>query len=267
MGYLSLYKYPRLKDPAIIIGLAGWPDAGGVSSLSLSYINEVTNSTRLGVIELSDYIDFTYHRPVVEIENGFVKSIIMPSFEVNYAIGSNRDLILISGYEPKSGWDKFIDAIFELIDRFEATELVTIGGLLDKIPHTRPVRVSFLCGSERMYNKAITLGLRPSNYSGPGSIHSLIISKTAELGIDSASIWGHVPNYINFPNPRVISVVIEKLCKLINVSIDLDRLYFEAASFDGKLNSLMEQDEEMRRLVELLEKEFDRNERVPDYIR
>jgi predicted ATP-grasp superfamily ATP-dependent carboligase len=267
MSYLSLYKSPRLKDPAIIIGLAGWPDAGGVSSLSLSYINEVMNSSRLGVIELTDYIDLTYHRPIVEIENGFVKSITMPSFDVNYAISSSRDLILVSGYEPRSGWDKFISALFELIEKFKATHIVTIGGLLDRIPHTRPVRVSFLSGNERMYNKAINLGLRPSNYTGPGSIHSLIISKTAELGIDSASIWGHVPNYINFPNPRVISVVLEKLCKLIDVTIDLDRLYFEASSFDGKLNSLMEQDEEMRKLVEALEKEFDREERVPDYIK
>ncbi len=267
MSYLSLYKYPSLKEPAIIIGLAGWPDAGGVSSLSLSYINEVTNSSLLGVIELTDYIDLTYHRPIVEIENGFVKSISMPSFEINYALSPNKDLILISGYEPRSGWDKFINALFELIEKFKVVQVVTIGGLLDRVPHTRPVRVSFLSGNEKMYNKAISLGLRPSNYSGPGSIHSLIIRKTAELGVDSASIWGHVPNYINYPNPRVMSVVIDKLCKLIDVNINLDRLYIEASIFDGKLNSLMEQDEDMKRLVESLEKEFDKEERIPDYIK
>jgi predicted ATP-grasp superfamily ATP-dependent carboligase len=263
---LNLISRPKMKSPVMVAGLSGWPDAGGVSSLSVAYLRDTLNASLIGTIELSSFIDHTQHRPIVLIEDGVIKSIAMPGFEVFWAIAGQRDLILVKGFEPNSGWERFVAALFELVETFGVDMVVTIGGLLDRIPHTKPVRVSFLTDSREIHQRAVSLGLRPSNYQGPASIHSYIMHECGKLGLKAVSVWGHVPSYLNISNPRVIGAVLEKVGKLAGVDLDLDRLYFEASLFEGKLENMMEQDSELRRLVEALEREFDEEERRPDYI-
>jgi len=267
MNRLSLIKNPELHDPVIFIGLAGWADAGNVSSLSIYYLREITSASYLGSIDMSDHIDLTHHRPIVTIENGMIKEITMPSFDIYYSILGDRDLITINGYEPINGWSTLIKSIFELAEKMGSTQLLTIGGLIDRVPHTRPVKISFLASSPRMHRRALELGLNPSNYSGPGSIHSFIMNSSAQIGLDALSIWGHVPNYVNMPNPRVILSVLEKAALAMEISINLERLYFEASVFDGRINSLIEQDASMREMLEELEREYDERDRRPEYIK
>ncbi|MCS7143083.1 MAG: PAC2 family protein [Aigarchaeota archaeon] len=264
---LYLYTEPKLRDPAIIIGMAGWPDAGGVSSQSISYLKELISAVPLGEIDMSDHLDLTRHRPMVVIQDGMVKSIELPKFEIHYAIQANRDVILISGYEPLKGWNVFVNGLFGLIKTFGASLLLSIGGLVDAVPHTRPVRISFLTTSETLRDSLRTQGFRPSNYAGPGSIHSFIMQKASELGVKAVSIWGHVPSYLTMPNPRIISTILEKVSKLVGIEIDLSRLYVEASIFEGRLNDIVANDPEMKKLVERLEKEYDNNSDEPSYIK
>lgn len=267
MSRLSIVKNPDLHDPVIFIGLAGWADAGSVSSLAIYYLRDMTGASYMGSIDMSDHIDLTHHRPIVTIENGLIKEITMPSFDIYYSILGDRDLITINGYEPINGWSWLVKSIFELAERAGSKQLLTIGGLIDRIPHTRPVKISFLASSPRMHRKALELGLTPSNYSGPGSIHSFIMNSSSQLGLDALSIWGHVPSYVNTPNPRVILSVLEKATRAVDVDVNLERLYFEASLFDGKINSLIEQDASMREMVEELEREYDESDRRPEYIK
>jgi len=263
---LSLRSTPEMRSPIIIIGFAGWPDAGGVSTLSVTYLKDSLNASQLGEITLSDFIDHTHHRPVVVIEDGMLRSISMPSLDIYWGLTGERDVILIRGYEPISGWDKLVNAIFTLANKFGVEGLVSIGGLLDRIPHTRPVRVSFLTTDREMYYRATSLGLRPSNYRGPASIHSFLMHECGKRGLRAVSIWGHVPSYLNIPNPRVAATVLEKVSALWDIHLDLDRLYVESTVFDGRVSGLVEQDQDLSRLVEKLEREYDEESGRPGYI-
>ncbi|MCS7146409.1 MAG: PAC2 family protein [Aigarchaeota archaeon] len=263
---LHLRSTPDMKSPVMIVGFAGWPDAGGVSSLSVTYLRDSLNANQIGYIDMSQFIDHTQHRPHVVIEDGILKMIGMPSFEIYWGLTAERDVILIRGYEPMSGWDRLVKAIFNLVEKSGVESMVSIGGLLDRIPHTRPVRISFLTTSKESYFKAISLGLRPSNYQGPASIHSYLMHECGKLGLQAISVWGHVPSYLNIPNPRVVAAVLEKIGAILDIKFNLDRLYVESTVFEGKVASLVEQDSELSRLVERLEKEYDDETRPPGYI-
>ncbi|MEM1946625.1 MAG: PAC2 family protein [Candidatus Caldarchaeum sp.] len=266
MSRLKLEASPSLKNPLTVIGFGGWADAGNVSSLSILYLKESENAGRLGYIDLDDLVDHTAHRPYVTIEGGFIKQLQMPSFEIHYAVKNDRDLILLNGYELSHGWSEFISALFELMDAFGSSTLVTIGGLIDNTPHTKPLRISFLTSSQRLYARCMAQGLRPSNYTGPASMHSYIIKSSGEKGYHAMSIWGHVPSYLNIPNPRVILAVLEKLSSIMEIQLNLSRLYVESAVFEGKVNMLVENDERLKEIVKQLEKEYDEQENRPSYI-
>jgi predicted ATP-grasp superfamily ATP-dependent carboligase len=261
LSRLVLYKTPDMKNPITVVGFGGWADAGNVSTLSLAYLRESEGAMELGRIEASDLIDHTQHRPVVTIEGGFIKEIRMPGWEIHCAMRRDADLMLVSGYELSHGWDQFIRALFELMDTFGSRTLVTIGGLIDRTPHTRPVRLSFLTTSKRLYGKCMSLGLNPSNYRGPASMHSYIIHNSGLKGLEALSLWGHVPAYLNIPNPRVVLAVLEKLSSVLEISLNLERLYVDATVFDSKVNSLVESDEDLKELVRGLEQEYDEQER------
>ncbi|MDW8063007.1 MAG: PAC2 family protein [Candidatus Caldarchaeum sp.] len=266
MDRLKLFEKPTLKQPLTVLGFGGWADAGNVSTLSLAYLRESENAAKIGFIDVSDLLNHTIHRPFVTIEGGFIKELEMPSFDIFYAVGRGRDLLLVSGYELTHGWNEFVSALFELMETFGSRNLVTIGGLIDNTPHTKPVRISFLTTSQRIYAKAMAQGLRPSNYTGPASMHSYILMNSGEKGIEALSIWGHVPSYLNTPNPRVVLALLEKLTTLTDITINLSRLYIEAALFDSKVNNLVETDERLKEIIRTLEKEYDENENHPSYI-
>ncbi|MDW8041898.1 MAG: PAC2 family protein [Nitrososphaerota archaeon] len=266
MKRLNLIRVPQLKDPMTIMGFGGWADAGNVSTLALAYLKDSEGAAEMGRLEVSDLIDHTQHRPIVTIEGGFIKDLKLPTFEIHYAIKKDRDLVLVSGYELSHSWKEFIDNLFELMDSLGSRTLVTIGGLIDRTPHTKPVKISFLTTSERLYAKSMMHGLNPSNYRGPASMHSFIIHNCALRGVEAISLWGHVPSYLNIPNPRAVLAVLEKLTSIVEVPLRLERLYFDAAVFDSKVNSLVESDEDLKELVKRLEAEYEEQEDRPSYI-
>lgn len=266
LSRLKLLNRPELKKPFTIIGFGGWADAGNVSTLSLAYLKEAEDAARLGYIDVGDLVDHTEHRPFVTIEGGFIKELEMPSFEVYYTAKRTPELILVNGYELSFGWSEFIAALFELMDSFGSKTIVTIGGLIDNTPHTKPVRISFLTTSQQLYAKCMAQGLRPSNYSGPASMHSYIIKNSGMHGYETLSIWGHVPSYLNTPNPRVVLAVLEKLSSILETQFNLNRLYVESAIFESKVNSLIESDERLKEIIKQLEKEYEEQEDRPSYI-
>ncbi|MCS6770154.1 MAG: PAC2 family protein [Candidatus Caldarchaeum sp.] len=266
MKRLNLVDSPSLKNPLTIMGFGGWADAGNVSTMSLAYLRESENAANLGFIDVSDLVDHTYHRPIVSIEGGFIKELAMPSFEIHYSVRRDRDLILVSGYELSHGWQEFAASLFELMDLFGSKTLTTIGGLIDNTPHTKPVRITFLTTSRKIYAKAMAEGLRPSNYTGPASMHSYILKRSGERGVEAFSIWGHVPSYLNTPNPRVVLAVLEKLSSMLETTFRLERLYVEATVFDSKVNTFVESDERLKEMVRKLEAEYEESERRPFYI-
>ncbi|MEM0440411.1 MAG: PAC2 family protein [Candidatus Caldarchaeum sp.] len=260
LSRLKLSDRPGLQRPLTVLGFGGWADAGNVSTLSLAYLKEAEDAVRLGFIDVGDLIDHTNHRPFVTIEGGFIKELEMPSFEIYYTAKRTPELILVKGYELSFGWSEFTNALFELMNSFGSKTIVTIGGLVDNTPHTKPVRLSFLTSSQRLYAKCMAHGLRPSNYSGPASMHSYIIKNSGMRGYEALSIWGHVPSYLNIPNPRVVLAVLEKLSTIIEAPLNLNRLYVESAIFESRVNSLVEGDERLKEIIKQLEKEYEEEE-------
>jgi hypothetical protein len=58
-----------------------------------------------------------------------------------------------------------------------------------------------------------------------------------------------------------VLAVLEKLSSVLEISLNLERLYVDATVFDSRVNSLVESDEDLKELVRGLEQEYDEQER------
>lgn len=259
MKEIRFFERPELKEPYFIIGFAGWPDAGSVSSKSLSYLIEKLGARKFAQIDPDEFFYFPNARPVIGVEGGVIRSFNPPRIEIFFTkrVFPSPDLILLFGMEPHLKWNKFISSILQLADEFGVRRVYTIGGTYDQVPHTREPLVSALASHARLLPELQEFGLNFTTYYGPSSIHSSIIIACREKGLEAISLWGHAPYYIQQPNPRVCYSVLERLSKMIGIDIDFTDLLEEAKELERKVDRIVKGSKELQEYISKLEKWYE----------
>ncbi|MDJ0270736.1 MAG: PAC2 family protein [Aigarchaeota archaeon] len=264
---LRLFLEPELREPYMVVGFHGWPNGGEVSSGVLTYLITRLGAGKLGEIAPSRFYDFTSKRPQVRYRDGVLRSYEMPRNEFYYAEQAvGRGLILFLGHEPNLNWMDYVEAILHVVERFRVVRVFTVGGLLDRVPHTVEPLVSFATNSERVLDRLRMLDLEPTDYEGPSSVHSLILYRCRELGVEAISLWGHSPYYLSGADLQTIYHVARRLLELMEVSLDLHDLKLQSEAYRERLDAEMSSNHELRRLVAELEGEYQLSRRRPDYV-
>ncbi|PUA34134.1 MAG: hypothetical protein B9J98_01785 [Candidatus Terraquivivens tikiterensis] len=264
---IRFYGSPNLKEPYLVAGFYGWSDGGRVSSMSLLYLLTRLPSKLLAEIDAEPFYDFTVRRPYVSYKSGTIVSYTMPKNEFWYVEeAGGRSLVLFLGEEPNLNWLRYVSAMMHVIKKFGIKRVYTVGGLLDRIPHTVEPMISFFVNSENLKKEVWMLGGELSDYEGPSSIHSLILYMCMNEGIEGMSIWAHSPIYLPFPDIQTTYYLTKKLVELLNIDLDLSGFEAESKDFRARLDMEVQSQPELRRLVLELEEEYYRTRRKLGYI-
>lgn len=245
---------PNLNNPYLIIGFEGWPNAAEVSSFSIQHLIEKLEAKKFAYISHDNFYKFSSSRPLGIIKQGRILELKFPSNNFYYSKNKlSKDIILFQGTEPHLRWKSFVKSILNLALTFKVSEIITIGGTYDYIPHTFPTKVSAVYNNNDLRDKIIGAGIGLTEYSGPISIHTFILEEARLRGIKAMSLWGHAPQYLQAKNVKVIFEVLKKLCYLIEEDIDLYNLQIACEYFDQQINQLVEKDPKIREIIEKLE--------------
>lgn len=256
MEVINYKEKPSLNKPLLIVGIAGWADAGEISSGSLFHLKKILEAREFAFIPTEEFYNFTKLRPVVNMKEGLINSITFPSNTFYYTKGSesSSDCILFDAVEPHLDWDGYIRAILDLAKRFNVHKIVTIGGVIDEIPHTLEPQVTALASEEAIQNRLRKERVWPIDYVGPSSIHGQLLEKAHREGFRFISLWGHCPNYIQEKNPSVCYKVLVLLKELTGISLDLQDLKKERQAFEERLDLELQKNSELRHLILAMEK-------------
>jgi proteasome assembly chaperone (PAC2) family protein len=257
---LILYEAPKLKEPYLVAGFAGWPNAGEVATGAVGYLKDKLRATRFAELSPEDYYDFTSLRPAVAVEGGLLKALSFPADEFFYWKGKKRDhdLILLLGSEPHLRWLHFCQAVLEVARAFEVVRVIALGAVFDRLPHTREPRVTGVVNRARLKEGLGRWGIELRDYRGPSSFHSTLLMACTRRRMDALSIWGHVPHYISVANPQVCLTLVNKLAGMLDLELDLSDLERPAQELGRVLDRLMAQNSQLKGYVETLEKEYGR---------
>lgn len=190
-------EYPELNRPLLIVGLDGWGNALNVSKGMISYLIDKLKAEHIGKIDPDLFYRYDEMRPVVEIENGKMKSISPPGGTF-YAVrfeGGARDLVLLEADEPNLRWFQFVNDLFTLSKKMGIDTIVTLGSMYDNVLHTDRI-VSALKTSDAVFPGLEEKNLASVSYQGPGSIQSLINAEGMTQGFNCISLWCHCPYYL-----------------------------------------------------------------------
>ena len=258
MEDIVIYHLPELSSPYLTAGFAGWPNAAEVSTGAVGYLKDKLAVEKFAEIRPDDFYDFSSLRPLTTIDDSFVRGVKPPSNEFFYWRNEKyaHDLIIFLGIEPHLKWNRYVDSILDLAEQLGVGRIYTVGGLYDRLPHTREPKVSGVVNEPGLREELLRYGIELANYQGPSSVHTLLLVASARRNIKAFTLWGHAPHYIPVHNSKVSYHVLRKLTQMLQIEIDLEDLRVASEYLDEQLERAIERNPELGEYVRKLEEGY-----------
>jgi proteasome assembly chaperone (PAC2) family protein len=226
---IEIDTLPQLRDPVLVVALAGWVDAGLAGSGSVAFLQEQLDAAReFGRIDLGDLMDLQQTRPTVHLVDGVSREIDWP--EITLVAGRlGRDVVLVTGPEPSLRWRAVLGELVDVALQLGVSEAFTVGGIPAMASHRRPVSVLATGTDEDVVERA---GAWRQDYTGPTGAQSVLQVMLGDAGIPTIALWAQVPHYLSGgASPPAIRAVLERLRDLAGLAVDLDGLDDQAESY------------------------------------
>jgi len=261
---LTLQNSPRLTDATMLLALTGWMDGGLVSTGTVRHLMQGRDLTAVGRIEPGGFnIDnfpgdmqtAAAFRPEVKHEGGLVTRFEMESNE--FTADPRANLAFFLGREPNIDWPGFADCIFDVCERLSVKRIIFMGSFGGTVPHTREPRMFASVSHPHLRILLKEHGLRFSDYEGPSSFATMLLSQSAARGIEMFSLVSEIPGYLQGLNPLSIEAVTRRLSRILNVQVDMDMLRRASNDWEVQVSQAVEKDQELADTVRKLEEQYD----------
>ena len=170
---LIVHEMPEAKLPTMVVAFAGWPDAAEAATRAIRYMVRKLPATKFAEIDPEEFFDFTLVRPQTRLNRRGERTIRWPTNDFYYFAPEDESggLLLFNGTEPNLRWRAFSNLVTGMAERCGVKLVVSLGSLLDAVPHTREPKVTGRASSNELTQKAEWMGIRNSGYQGPTGIH------------------------------------------------------------------------------------------------
>jgi proteasome assembly chaperone (PAC2) family protein len=246
-------EMPELRSPVLVAAFAGWNDGAGSATSALTAIAAALEARPFARIDPEEFYDFQVNRPNISLSEGQTRHVEWPVnvFLAAEAPGAERDLVLLSGIEPNNRWRGFCDAVMAAIERLDVEMVVTLGGLIADVAHTRPVPITGIASDPELVER---LNLTRSNYEGPTGIVGVVHDACRQHGIVSASLWAAIPHYVaTVPNPKAALALLRRLEGFTGIAIEASELEDASGEFEEQVDRAVAANPEIAQLVRDLE--------------
>jgi proteasome assembly chaperone (PAC2) family protein len=228
------------KTSFMIIGLDGWGNAGNISNFSVKYLVKKLNAKKIFQLPHERYLNYLLERPIIEINQGVVKSYLSPKGEFFLYEGEKVNLIFFVGFEPHYNWPKFAQEILKMANKMNVLRIYTIGSYLTDVMYDKiesPISAS--TNNKKLICELKKTKIELTNYTGPTSVYSEILWHAKDVGVDVVSLWCSTPIYVDGLYPKGVKNILSLIFSLMKVKIDLGDLNEMINSFESKWDNSM----------------------------
>ncbi|MEM7142077.1 MAG: PAC2 family protein [Actinomycetota bacterium] len=245
-----------LHQPILVTAWDGLFDVGGAATGALEALRR-ENATHVGRIDADEFFDFNERRPTVSIGEDGRRVIEWPRNEI-FALPldeRDRDLVLMEGVEPHLRWRTFVDAVVEVVRRFDVKMVITLGAMISETPHTRPPTIT---GSTTDAELAQLMRLDRPSYQGPTGVVGALHEHLDRIGVPAVSLRASVPHYVSgSPNPKASRALLERFERVTGLPTRWADLDEEARDWERRVDEAMDGDDDITHYVRRLEERYD----------
>ena len=261
MDEVAFHHEPPATLPTLVVALGGWVDAGEAATSALRSLVRQLAATPLASIDPETFVDFTTIRPVVRLTAAGERTIRWPriAFWTWQPPEGGTGLLLFRGVEPQWRWRTYATLLLDVAARCGVQRIVSLGAVLEAVPHTRPPRVTGTSTDPAWQAWLAQRGMvRRGRYEGPTGMSTVVAEAARQRGMAHLTLRGATPHYLgNTPNPAVCRALLTALASLLD--LPLDATLFEAAvrAFRRQCDQAVARDAEVQASVRQLEQAYD----------
>ena len=253
---IQIRELPQLKKPVLIAGFDGWGNALKISSGMAAYLIRKLKAKQFAQLNPDTFFRYDDARPLVNIEEGILKSIVPPEgrFYAARTDEASNDVVILKADEPNLKWYRFTEETFSLCRKLGVETIITLGSMYDNVLHTDRV-ISGIASSPQLVAKLNEQNINSISYQGPSAIHSVIQLEGSKKGFQCASLWSHCPFYLQGTTHfGILSHLGALLSSMGNFDLDTADLEESWNSLNEQIQELVKSNAEIQNIISELRK-------------
>ncbi|MDS1272519.1 PAC2 family protein [Lipingzhangella sp. LS1_29] len=247
---------PELSMPVLLVSLDGFVDAGSAARQAVTHLFETCEYTELATFDIDRLLDYRSRRPGMTFVDHEWTEYSEPKLAL-YQMWDRADtpFLLLTGLEPDREWEAFVAAVRQLVDRFGVELVVGFHGVPMAVPHTRPVTVTAHATRTDLVPEETTW---PGRLQVPGSAEALLEYRLGQAGYDFIGYAIHVPSYLaQSEYPRCAIAALSYVVTATQLALSPEDMEPEALRTEEEIEKQVAASEEVQRVVESLEEQYD----------
>lgn len=239
----------------IIASLTGFTDAGGCVNQFSEHIFANLEANLIASFDNDSLLDYRSRRPNMYFEKDHISSYEPATLGLYLVVDEvGQRFLFLDGYEPDFAWERFTDAVIELIAEFEVTSFNWVHSIPFPIPHTREIGVTVSGNRTELIDKYSEW--KPQTQV-PGNVLHLLEFKLVEQQLPAAGFVLLVPHYLaDSDMPQVALQAIELISFATGLVFPSDQLRERGGRFLAKLAKQVEENGELQKMIATLEQGY-----------
>jgi len=240
----------------LVAALTGFADSGAAVSQFSEHLLTTLDYQVVTVFDADALLDYRARRPVISFDQDHLsdyRPLTLKLYLANDELG--QPFLLLTGFEPDFQWERFVSAVLELVDRYQVKATTWVHAIPMPVPHTRPIGVT-VSGNRPELVEAMSVW-RPHTQV-PANVLHLVEYRLQELDHPVTGFVLLIPHYLadtEYPDAAVAAL--ECISAATGLFFPTDQLRQEGREFVAKIDSQVEGNSELARLVGALEERHD----------
>ena len=260
MEEYKLYKKIELNDPIMV---AGWPGMGSVALGMVDYLRRKLKALRFAQIN----IDPMSVLDSVEVENGISKLPKPPSSTFYYS--KNPDIVIFEGEVQLAGIEglRMLGKVLDVAQDLKVKRIYTGAAFPLPIGYKDEPEVYGVVNREHLRDIMIQSGIKLMGGGHVSGLNGLLLGFAAKKNIEAVCLLATMPQYaISIPNPKASSAIIETLCKMLGIQIDLNELHDYVKDMEERMAIIEEKVKDVFTIEEEEPESYPHEKKIPGYI-
>jgi len=240
----------------LVAGLTGFSDAGSAVTQFSQHLMDTLEVREIVQFDTDALLDYRARRPTMFFEHDHLTDYKPAKLSLYLAKDElGQPFLLLTGFEPDFQWERFTQAVMQLVERYGVKDTTWVHAIPMPTPHTRPIGVT-VSGNRTELIDAMSIW-RPTTQVPTNALH-LLEYRLAESGHPTAGFVLLIPHYLADTEYPIAAVsALESISAATGLIFPTDSLREENREFLQKVEDQVSKNTELQRLVGNLEERHD----------
>ena len=240
----------------LIAGLTGFADAGSAVSQFSQYLLDTLEVREIATFDTDALLDYRARRPTIFFDQDHLTEytpLKLSLYLVKDELG--QPFLLLTGFEPDFQWERFTEAVLQLVDKYQVKDTTWVHAIPMPVPHTRPIGVTVSGNRSELIE---TMSVWKPQTQVPGNALHLLEYRLQHLNHPTAGFVLLIPHYLaDTEYPAAAIAGLDSISAATGLIFPSDRLRQEDRDFIANIDEQVAGNAELAKLVGTLEERHD----------